>query len=42
MSLIKCPECGIDNVSSTAKSCPHCGFGIKNFFDESQEIVDAH
>lgn len=27
MALIKCPECG-NNVSDTAKSCPHCGYVI--------------
>jgi len=29
MALIKCPECGKDNVSSTAVSCPNCGFNVK-------------
>lgn len=27
MALIKCPECG-NEVSSSAKSCPRCGFPI--------------
>lgn len=27
MALIKCPECSQD-ISTTAKSCPHCGFSI--------------
>ncbi len=26
MALIKCPECGKENVSDTAKTCPNCGF----------------
>ena len=30
MALVKCPECGRENVSSTAKSCPGCGYNIKN------------
>lgn len=42
MSLIKCPECGIDTVSSSAKSCPRCGFPIKTFFDEGQDKVEDH
>ena len=25
MALIKCKECG-EQISSTAKACPHCGF----------------
>lgn len=25
MALIKCPECG-QEISDTAKSCPHCGY----------------
>lgn len=27
MAMIKCPECGAE-ISSHAKSCPHCGCGI--------------
>lgn len=27
MALIKCPECGKE-VSSSARSCPHCGYQI--------------
>ena len=33
MALIKCPECGKENVSDTAESCPNCGFGIKKYFE---------
>lgn len=29
MALIKCPECNND-ISELAKSCPHCGYRIKN------------
>lgn len=28
MALIKCPECG-QEISDTAKSCPHCGYKTK-------------
>ncbi len=28
MALIKCPECGKENVSDTATSCPSCGYNI--------------
>ena len=34
MALIKCPECGRENVSDSAASCPNCGFEIKLFFDK--------
>jgi ribosomal protein L37E len=34
MALIKCPECGRENVSDTAESCPDCGYGIKEHFAE--------
>ena len=27
MALIKCPECQ-QNISSSAKNCPHCGYKI--------------
>lgn len=36
MSLIKCPECGKENVSSTAEACPNCGFNIKQFCKEKE------
>ncbi len=32
MALIKCPECGRENVSDTAKSCPNCGYNIKEYY----------
>jgi len=28
MALIRCPECGRENVSETAPRCPQCGFKI--------------
>ena len=31
MALITCPECGIENVSDTAISCPSCGYNIKKY-----------
>ena len=33
MALIKCPECGRDNVSNTAEMCPNCGYGIRLHFE---------
>lgn len=32
MALIKCPECGRENVSDSAKACPGCGFQISAHF----------
>ncbi len=32
MALIKCPECGKENVSDSAEACPNCGFGVKEYF----------
>lgn len=37
MALIKCPECGKDNISDNAVSCPNCGYGIKSHFDKVAE-----
>ena len=34
MALVKCPKCGRENVSSTAKSCPECGYNIKAYYEE--------
>lgn len=32
IALIKCPECGRDNVSDTAKACPKCGYAIEKHY----------
>ena len=37
MALITCPECGKDNVSSAAHSCPNCGFPLKEHFSSLEE-----
>ena len=36
MALTKCPECGKENVSDSAISCPECGYAIKEHFDKIQ------
>lgn len=33
MGLVRCPECGRDNVSDTATACPNCGFNIKDYYN---------
>lgn len=33
MALIKCPECGKENISDSATTCPFCGYGIKEHFE---------
>lgn len=33
MALINCPECGRENVSDSADSCPSCGYGIREHFN---------
>lgn len=33
MALIKCPECGKENVSDSAISCPECGYAIKAYHE---------
>lgn len=33
MALIRCPECGKENVSDRAVACPTCGYPIKEQFD---------
>ncbi|MFT3985780.1 MAG: zinc ribbon domain-containing protein [Lachnospiraceae bacterium] len=32
MVLIKCPECGKENLSDSTEACPDCGYGIKMHF----------
>ncbi len=34
MALVKCPECGRENVSDSAEACPNCGYGIKAHFEK--------
>lgn len=34
MALIKCPECGKDNISDVAESCPNCGYRVKEHFEK--------
>ncbi|MCI6652703.1 MAG: zinc ribbon domain-containing protein [Ruminococcus sp.] len=34
MALINCPECGRENVSSTAKACPSCGYNIREHIEK--------
>ncbi len=34
MALVKCPECGRENVSDSAEACPNCGYGIKAYFEK--------
>ena len=36
MALVKCPECGKENVSSTATACPQCGFNIKEYYEQEK------
>ncbi len=35
--LVKCPECGKENVSDSAEACPDCGYGIKSYFEEIKQ-----
>lgn len=35
MALIKCPECGKE-VSDKAQSCPNCGFGIVEYYENKR------
>lgn len=37
MALIKCPECGRENVSDSAEMCPNCGYGVKAYFQEIEQ-----
>lgn len=37
MALVKCPECGREDVSDTAEACPNCGFAIRDYFSKEAE-----
>ena len=38
MALVRCPECGKENVSDQAESCPNCGYGVKIHFEKEEQI----
>lgn len=33
MAMMKCPECKKVKVSSTATSCPNCGFNVAKYME---------
>ena len=37
MALIKCPECGRENVSDSAEACPNCGYGVRAHFEKIKQ-----
>ncbi len=37
MALIKCPECGRENVSDSAEACPDCGYGVRAHFERIKQ-----
>lgn len=41
MGLVRCPECGRDNVSDTATACPNCGFNINDFYNSNKLNQDT-
>lgn len=43
MSLVKCPECGKENVSDSALACPECGFNLReHFLKEKEKSKEYH
>lgn len=40
MALIKCPECGRENVSDTATSCPSCGYNILKHMEAQRQSAN--
>lgn len=37
MALVKCPECGRENVSDSAEMCPECGYNVKGHFQRIKQ-----
>jgi len=37
LALIRCPECGRQNVSDTAVACPECGYAIREHFERIKD-----
>ena len=42
MALCRCPECGREGVSETAKSCPNCGFNICAHYKKEKKKNTAY
>ena len=40
MSLVKCPECGRENVSDSAKACPSCGFQVAEYYQKQNNSIE--
>lgn len=40
MALVKCPECGHENVSDSAEMCPYCGYGIKKHYEDIKKMQE--
>lgn len=40
MALIKCPECGKENVSDSADACSNCGYGIREYFESKKQRLN--
>ncbi len=40
MAIIQCPECGKE-VSDKAGNCPHCGFGVKQYMEDEENLSKA-
>lgn len=40
MALVKCPECGRENVSDSAEMCPNCGYGIKKHYEDIKKTQE--
>lgn len=38
MALVKCPECGKENISDMAEICPICGFNVKKHFEKVEAL----
>ena len=41
MALVTCPECGKENVSDSAASCPNCGYNIADYFIQLDKVKRA-
>ena len=39
MALVKCPECGKENVSNNATQCPNCGYNIKEHYEQVERKI---
>ena len=41
MAIVTCPECGKEEASDSAKTCPNCGYDIKSYYEPGFKSISG-